>query len=389
MNNLVLNSENLNRILSGDLASRQTILDIFDEARVDPSELFASAEHLRMKFKKNTVTFSKKVFLNVINLCKDTCSYCTYKAEPGESKISLLSNADIKETLHLAKRYRCTEALLVTGERPEQRYPEARTWLARNGFKSTVEYLIHISETALDIGLFPHTNAGNLEYDELHDLSKTNASMGLMLENASERLSKPNMPHHLAASKHPDARIKVLKNAGRLHVPITTGILVGIGETIEEIIDSIITIRDIHKTYGNIQEVIIQNFQPKPDTIMSDVKTPEIQYFKMIVALCRIIMPEMNIQIPPNLSPLSYHTFLKVGINDWGGISPLTPDYVNPEFAWPKISDIDEQTTRAGFELHCRFPTYPEFHRMVHKNIREKMSYIMDKDGLVCEDYWR
>ena len=389
MNNLVLNSENLNKILDGSIASDQTILDIFDEAQIDPTELFSSAEYLRMKFKENTVTFSKKVFLNVINLCRDTCSYCTYKAEPSESKASLLSKTAIEETLNLAKRYRCTEALLVTGERPEQRYPEARTWLAENGFKTTTEYLMHISEMALDIGLFPHTNAGNLEYNELKELSKTNASMGLMLENSSERLGEPSMPHHLAASKQPHARIKVLKNAGRLHIPMTSGILVGIGETIQEIIDSIITIRDIHKTYGNIQEVIIQNFHPKPDTIMYNIKTPNIQYFKMIVALCRIAMPEMNIQIPPNLSPLSYQTFLKVGINDWGGISPLTPDYVNPEFAWPKISDIDEQTRRAGFELQCRFPTYPEFHHMVHKDIREKMSCIMNKDGLVCEDYWR
>ncbi len=371
------------------MASQEMIQEIYHDALTKPEELFASAQYLRTKFKQNIVTFSKKAFLNVINLCRDTCLYCTYKAEPGEEKATLLSETQIKEILSMAKRYRCVEALLVTGERPEQRYPQAREWLAKNGFKTTAEYLIHVSHLALDMGLFPHTNAGNLEYDELCELGKTNASMGIMLENSSDRLSRKDMAHHLAPSKHPRARLRVLKDAGRLGIPMTTGVLVGIGETIQEIIDSIITIRNLHQEYGNIQEVIIQNFQPKPDTAMYNTKTPETQYFKIIVALCRIAMPEMNIQIPPNLSPSSYYDFLKVGINDWGGISPLTPDFVNPEFGWPEISRIDEYATRAGFQLECRFPVYPEFHHMVHRDIREEMSHIMDRDGLVCEDYWR
>ena len=200
---------------------------------------------LRKKYKGNAVTFSKKAFFNIVNLCKDSCSYCTYKAEPGEEKLSLMSKQQITELLVLAKKYRCVEALFVTGEQPEQRYQEARDWLKENGFSSTSEYLIHASEIALEKGLIPHhTNAGNLNFEEMKELKKTNVSMGLMLENISERLTEKGMPHYLAASKRPKARLEILENSGKLHIPMTTGILVGIGETIEEIIDSLLAIKE-------------------------------------------------------------------------------------------------------------------------------------------------
>jgi 7,8-didemethyl-8-hydroxy-5-deazariboflavin synthase CofG subunit len=300
-----------------------------------------------------------------------------------------MSKQEIKQLLHLAKRYRCVEALFVTGERPEQKYQEAREWLKTNGFRSTVEYLIHASEMALDAGLFPHTNAGNLNKEDLKELQKTNVSMGLMLENISERLTKKGMPHNMASSKKPKARLKVLEDAGELKIPMTTGILVGIGETPIEIIDSILAIRKLHRKYGNIQEVILQNFQPKPDTSMNDFPPADENYFKAVVALTRIIMPKMNIQIPPNLSPNSYHSFLSVGINDWGGISPLTPDYVNPEFSWPEIKKIDQDSRNAGFELKCRFPVYPEFFSFIGKELRDKMKSIEDDEGLVRKEYWK
>jgi 7,8-didemethyl-8-hydroxy-5-deazariboflavin synthase CofG subunit len=385
----VLNSDSLNNVLENKAISRQDIIDIYLNAIKDPSELFSVAQNLRKKIKNNSVTFSKKAFFNIVNLCKDTCSYCTYKAEPGEEKLSLMSKQQILELLKLAKKYRCVEALFVTGEQPEQRYQEARDWLKENGFKSTAEYLIHASELALESGLFPHTNAGNLNFDEMKELKKTNVSMGIMLENVSERLTKKGMPHYLAASKRPKARLEVLENSGKLGIPMTTGILVGIGETAEEIIDSIIAIKQLHQKYGNIQEIILQNFQPKPDTIMKDAPSANENYFKTIVALSRIIMPEMNIQIPPNLSPKSYQSFLSVGINDWGGISPLTPDFVNPEFSWPEINKVDENSKKAGFELKCRFPIYPEFFSFVSKELRDKMSHIENEEGLVKEEYWR
>ena len=210
-----------------------------------------------------------------------------------------------------------------------------------------------------------------------------------MLENVSERLSKKGMPHYLAASKKPQTRLKILENSGKLGIPMTTGILVGIGETIEEIIDSILAIKELHKKYGNIQEVILQNFQPKLDTIMKDTPSANEEYFKKIVALSRIVMPEMNIQIPPNLSPRSYQSFLKVGINDWGGISPLTPDFVNPEFSWPEISKVEDYSKKAGFDLKCRFPIYPEFFSFISKKLRDKIAVIQNEDGYVKEEYWK
>ncbi len=389
LSNFVLNSESLNSVLENKAISHQDVIEIYQNAIKNPNELFLAAQSLRKKFKKDTVTFSKKAFFNIVNLCKDTCSYCTYKAEPGEEKLSLMSIKQTSELLQLAKKYRCVEVLFVTGEKPEEKYQEAREWLKENKFKTTIEYLTHASELALELGLFPHTNAGNLAFDEMKELSKTNVSMGLMLENVSERLTERGMPHYLAASKRPKARLEVLENSGRLGIPMTTGILVGIGETIEEVIDSIFAIKQLHQKYGNIQEVILQNFQPKPDTIMKDVPSADENYFKIIVALSRIIMPKMNIQIPPNLSPKSYQSFLTIGINDWGGISPLTPDFVNPEFAWPEINKVEEYSKNAGFELKCRFPIYPEFFSFISKELRDKMSNIENEEGLVKKEYWK
>ena len=389
MNNLVFDSESLNNILENKSVSRQDIIEIYQKATKNPDDLFQVSQNLRKKYKKDSVTFSKKAFFNIVNLCKDTCSYCTYKSEPGEAKLSLMSKQQITELLTLAKKYKCVEALFVTGEQPEQRYQEARDWLKENDFKSTVEYLIHSSELALEMGLFPHTNAGNLNYEEMKELKKTNVSMGVMLENVSERLTEKGMPHHLAASKRPKARLEILENSGKLGIPMTTGILVGIGETIDEIIDSLFAIKQLNDKHGNIQEVILQNFQPKPDTRMKDEPSSDEKYFKLVVALSRIIMPQMNIQIPPNLSPKSYQSFLSVGINDWGGISPLTPDFVNPEFSWPEINKVDEYSKKAGFDLKCRFPIYPEYFSFVSKELRDKISVIEDEEGFVKEEYWR
>lgn len=382
----MLNSESLNKVLEGREISREELLQVYEDS--SPGELFAASQILRKRFKGQRITFSKKAFYNIVNLCRDTCSYCTYKAEPWDQKISLMSRDKIRQLLELAKKYRCVEALFVTGEEPELRYVEARNWLKVNGFTSTAEYLAHASEMALEAGLFPHTNAGNLKKDEMRQLQKTNVSIGLMLENVSERLCEEGMPHHMAASKRPEARLRALRDAGSLRIPTTTGLLVGIGETPVEIIDSIIALRKLHQTYGSIQEVILQNFQPKPDTAMSHIRPADETYFKMIVALTRVAMPKMNIQVPPNLLPNSYQSFLSTGINDWGGVSPLTPDYVNPEFSWPEIENIRRSSESEGFELGCRFPVYPEFFSLISKELRDKMAVIED-EGLVVESYWR
>lgn len=389
LSNLTLSCEALNKVLEGNEIQKQSCYEVFELSKNSTDDLFKTANVLRNKNHKKIVTFSKKVFFNIINLCRDTCSYCTYKAKPTETKATLMTIKNVQELARLAKKYRCTEALFVTGERPEQSFQEARDWLKREGFSSTAEYLVHASELALAEGLFPHTNAGNLTKTELSQLQKTNVSMGLMLENVSERLTEDGMPHHEAPSKYPKPRLAVLQNAGELGIPMTTGILVGIGETPYEIIDSIFTIKKLHDHYGHIQEVILQNFQPKHDTKMNIHPSAEENYFKTVVALTRIILPKMNIQIPPNLSPSSYQSFLSVGINDWGGISPLTPDYVNPEFSWPEIKNIEKNSSNAGYELKARFPVYPEFFGFVNSDLRDKMAKLNDGVNLVKEEYWR
>ncbi len=389
LSELVLTSEPLNRILDGKDVSLQDAFEIFEKSEKDPRELFQTAQSLREQHKSKTVSFSKKVFFNLINLCKDTCSYCTYKAEPNESKLSLMSKNSVLELLTLAKKFNCVEALFVTGERPEQKYDEAKKWLKENGFSSTVEYLVYASEMAISKDLFPHTNAGNLTKSEMRELQKTNPSMGLMLENVSERLTQKGMPHYLASSKKPQNRLHVLQDAGELGIPMTTGLLIGIGETPIEVIESIFAIKNLNERFSNIQEIILQNFQPKLDTKMKNFPSAQENYFKIVVALTRIIMPKMNIQIPPNLSPNSYQSFLTIGINDWGGISPLTPDYVNPEFQWPEINNIEQHTNNAGFNLECRFPVYPEFFSFLNTQLKEKISYLKTEQGFVKEDYWR
>lgn len=387
MSKLILSSELLNSLLDGRTPSKDEAYHIYQDAEMDPTEIYKVSQFLRIKNKGIRVTYSRKVFFNLINLCRDTCSYCTYKSEPGQAKVSMLSKKDIMTLADVAKKHNCTEALFVTGERPEQKYQEARTWLKENRFSSTTEYLAEASEIALRAGLFPHTNAGNLTKDEMRQLKDTNVSLGLMLENASERLSEEGMPHQFAPSKNPKARIKVLQNAGELKIPMTTGLLVGIGESPQELIDSIYAIKEIHDRYQNIQEVILQNFQPKIDTPMKTSPSPQERYFKTLVALTRIILPDMNIQIPPNLSPGSYSSFLSAGINDWGGISPITLDYVNPEFPWPHINDVNTNCADAGFHLRARFPVYPEFFHMVNPELVSKMSEISDSENLVSAEY--
>lgn len=387
MSKLILSSELLNSLVDGRTPSKDDAYHIYQDAEMDPTDLYKVSQFLRTKNKGTRVTYSRKVFFNLINLCRDTCSYCTYKSEPGQAKVSMLSKNDITSLANMAKKQNCTEALFVTGERPEQKYQEARTWLKENGFSSTIEYLVAASEIALGVGLFPHTNAGNLTKDEMRQLKDTNVSLGLMLENSSERLSEEGMPHQFAPSKNPKARIKVLQNAGELKIPMTTGLLVGIGESPHELIDSIYAIKEINDKYQNIQEIILQNFQPKTDTPMKSSPTPQERYFKTLVALTRIILPDMNIQIPPNLSPVSYSSFLSAGINDWGGISPITLDYVNPEFPWPRISDVNTNCADAGFHLRARFPVYPEFFHMVNPDLVSKMSEISDSENLVSAEY--
>jgi 7,8-didemethyl-8-hydroxy-5-deazariboflavin synthase len=386
--------ENVSKIMekirhSSYHVNREQALSLFYDASL--AQLIECSSYLRNKFKPSILTYSRKVFVNLVNLCRDTCTYCTYKKEPGDTTISMLDPDKVLAIVEIAKRLKCTEALVVTGERPEIRYLEVRNWLRKMGFSTLSEYVGEICEMIIKkTGLLPHTNAGSLSKQELLALRESNASMGLMLESSSIRLSGQGMPHERAPSKHPRVRLKSLTSCGELNIPTTTGLLIGIGETPEEIIESLLIIKSQHESYGHIQEVIMQNFSPKDGTSMSDYPAPSKEYFMRAVAVARILLPNMNIQVPPNLNE-SLGDFVSVGINDWGGISPVTIDYVNPEHPWPPIEHVNRETSREGFLLKARLPVYPEFLKngrsYISQRVRPSIEALSDDEGLVKESY--
>lgn len=352
--------------------------------------LFHVAFFLKEIYKKKTITYSRKIFINITNLCKDFCSYCTYRKEPYNRQAVMMYPNEILELAEKGKKYKCTEALIVSGERPEERYKEAKDWLRSLNFKSTAEYVSNISEKITKkTGLLPHSNLGNISKEEMKMLKDYNVNLGLMLESSTYRLREKGMAHEYAPSKDPGIRLETIENAGILKIPLTTGILIGIGENIEEIIDSILLIGNINSKFGHIQEVILQNFRPKTNTKMHNMPPPEDNLFLRLVAISRILLPTMNIQIPPNLSPLNYSSFIDAGINDWGGISPVTVDHVNPEFAWPDIKDIKKNTQSKNQILRARLPIYPEFIKkeFINPTLENYIDNLMDKDGLVKEEY--
>lgn len=369
--------------------AKDEVLELIEN--YDTKSLCMLAKAIRDESKNDLITYSRKVFINLINLCRDTCSYCTYKKELSDSDLSILTKEQALHIATMGKRLKCTEALIVTGERPEQKYPEYKEWLRKNDCSTTIEYVDQISNSILEeTGLLPHTNAGTLNYDELSLLKKTNVSLGCMLETSSERLSGKDMPHEYAPSKNPRARIRVLENAGKLKIPMTTGLLIGIGETLEEIVNSLILIRDVNEKYSNIQEVIMQNHVPKYNTKMGNFMAPTQDLFLLTVSLARIIMPQMNIQVPPNLSPDYYSEYINAGINDWGGISPLTIDFVNPESPWPDIKDVKRATKQAGYDFRGRLAIYPEFflnsRAFIPNNLLNYVTSLSDSSGLVKEE---
>jgi 7,8-didemethyl-8-hydroxy-5-deazariboflavin synthase len=381
-------SEILRKCFEKKTLSKEEILLLL-ESKEDRS-LFHVASFLKEIYKKKTITYSRKIFINITNLCKDFCSYCTYRKDPYHQQAVMMYPNEILDLAEKGKKYKCTEALIVSGERPEERYKEAKDWLRSLNFKSTAEYVSNISEKITKkTGLLPHSNLGNISKDEMKMLKEYNVSLGLMLESSTYRLREKGMAHEYAPSKDPGIRLETIENAGILKIPLTTGILIGIGESIEEIIDSILLIGNINAKYGHIQEIILQNFRPKTNTKMRNMPPPEDNLFLRLVAMSRILLPTMNIQIPPNLSPLNYSSFIDVGINDWGGISPLAVDHVNPEFAWPDIKDIEKNTRSKNQILRARLPIYPEFIKkeFINSTLENYIDNLMDIDGLVKEEY--
>lgn len=364
----------------------------------DTLDLINIANRIRNIYNdRKTITYSRKVFINLINLCKDSCSYCTYKKEPTSIQAIMLEPHQVISIANIGKKYKCTEALIVTGERPELKYSEAKSWLTRLGYKSLVELIADLSDKILKkTGLLPHSNAGSLTKKEMSLLKSNNVSLGMMLENSTPSLVMAGKAHELAPSKNPKVRLKSITSAGELKIPITTGLLIGIGENFMEVIESLLLINDINKKYGHIQEVIIQNFTPKLGTPMEYFKSPSFEYFLRCIAVARIILKNISVQVPPNLSPLIFSEYLKAGIDDWGGISPVTPDFVNPEYPWPSVSNIKKVTNESGFTLRARLPVYPKyivnnnlFNEFIDKDLKGYITPLVDKYGLVKEEIIR
>ncbi len=329
--------------------------------RRDPAPLLAEAARLRDEGKGRTVTYSRKVFIPLTTLCRDTCTYCTFAKPPGAGG-EYLTPDEVMAIARAGAAHRCTEALFTLGDRPEDRWPQARTFLERQGCATTLDYVREMSERVVaETSLFPHANPGVMDDAAVAALRRSNVSMGLMLENISPRLMEPGMPHHDCPDKEPAVRVATIEAAGRHRVPFTSGILVGIGETPTEVIDSLFALADLHARHGHLQEVIVQNFRAKADTRKRRDAEPTVQYFARVVAAARWTFgPEMNVQVPPNLTE-DFGVYLDAGINDWGGVSPLTIDWVNPEAPWPHLDKLRAVTESAGFTLQPRLPVYPEF----------------------------
>ena len=307
-----------------------------------------------------TLTYSPKVFLPITNLCRNRCDYCSFRRSPGDPGEWTMSPDEIRTWLHRAQEQGCIEALLCLGDTPETGFAEYRALLRSWGHDRTVDYLRWAAEEALSAGLLPHTNAGILSREDMIALRPVNVSLGLMLENVSERLCDKGMPHHRAPDKRPEKRIGMTREAGELQIPFTSGLLIGIGETVEERVDTILTIRRLHREYGHIAEVIVQNFRSHPDTPMGLAVEPGPEELAATVALSRLILDDdVSVQAPPNLNPASISTLIRAGINDFGGISPLSPDYINPQHPWPYLERLREACEAKGFRLEPRLPIYP------------------------------
>lgn len=349
--------------LAGERLSDRQAHALVAPRGAEQAHLWSAAATVRDRNREGKVTYSRKVFIPLTNLCRDVCSYCTFAHDDGAPRAHTMTPDEILQVAEAGARRGCKEALFTLGDRPEVRWPGYREMLKKRfGHDSTHSYLVAMCREVLEqTGLLPHPNAGILNRRELEALREVSPSQGMMLETMSERLCEPGGPHELAPDKRPRTRLAMLKRTGELSIPFTSGILIGIGETETERIDALLALRQVHEQYGNIQEVIVQNFRAKPDTPMADAGEPGLMDLMTTCAQARLILgPSMSIQAPPNLSA-DYGPLLLAGINDWGGISPLTPDFVNPEAPWPNLENLARLCADAGYELHERLTIYPEY----------------------------
>lgn len=324
--------------------------------------LLSAARAARERFKPGVITYSRKVFIPLTNLCRDYCGYCIFRRDPGEPGAHTMTPEEVLEVARAGEKLGCTEALFSLGDKPERAFPEMRETLRRLGYHSTLHYLEAMCEMVLrETSLLPHPNPGLMSAEWIARLARVSPSLGLMLETTSTNLLQPGAAHDNAPDKVPVKRLGVIEMAGKQKIPFTTGLLMGIGETLEDRVDTLLAIRDLHRRYGHIQEVIVQNFRVKRGIPMQGWPEPTQGEMLRTIAVARLLMPEMNIQAPPNLSLPYYDELLDAGINDWGGISPLTPDYINPERPWPHLEQLELRTQAKGYHLCQRLPVYPEF----------------------------
>jgi len=369
----------------GEVVNREEALYLVNIEKDEIPYLLLTASELRDRGKGEILTYSKNVFVPVTQICRNHCGYCTFKYEPGEGPLFMSPD----EVLDMAKKgaeLGCTELLFVTGDKPELKYPVYKEALQKLGYETTAEYLIAMGEAGLKENIFPHTNLGLATSEELLAFRESNPSMGLMLENISPRLLEKGKAHYRCPDKVPKQRMKTMELAGEHRIPWTSGILVGIGETWEERIDSLIALRELGETYGHLQEIIIQNFSPKQGILMEKFPPPSFVEMLKLVAISRLVFGGgMNLQIPPNLNPGTYPLFIHAGINDLGGVSPVTIDYVNPEAPWPKLEIMQDMVEDLGFVLRERLPVYPEFidNEFIDEDVLRRVVNFVDKDGYV------
>ncbi len=389
----------IGRALDGRALSPEDGYRLINADATDLAAIMAAASQMRDAGHGRTITYSRKVFIPLTNLCRQKCGYCTFARGPHDPIAHTMSPDEVLAVARAGQRMGCKEALFSLGERPEEIYKGVRDDLAQFGHTSMSAYLREMCGLVLrETGLLPHANQGIMESEEIASLREVNASMGMMLETVSTRLHEKGGAHWNCPGKIPEARIKTMRHAGEQKVAWTTGILIGIGETREERVDSLLAIKELHEEHHQIQEVIVQNFRVKDDIAMRHRDEPSVFEMLRTLAAARLILgPAMNIQAPPNLTPDAHGMYLLAGINDWGGISPVTKDHINPERPWPNLSELKETCADAGFELRERFGLYPEYVReddgfegFIPDAIRPQIARLADADGLVKreEERW-
>ena len=376
----------LSRLRPGLPISRDTALRLIRCSDDDLPELLDAARAAKESFKPGVITYSRKVFLPLTNLCRDYCGYCIFRRDPSDPGAHTMTPEEVLNVAREGEKLSCTEALFSLGDKPELLFSEMRETLRHLGYKSTLHYLEAMCELVLrETSLLPHPNPGLLSAEWIARLSRVSPSMGLMLETTNVELLRPGAAHDNAPDKVPAKRLRTIEEAGKQKVPFTTGLLIGIGESTEDRVGTLLAIRNLHERYGHIQEVIVQNFRVKPTIPMAGWPEPSQGEMLRTVAVARLLMPDVNIQAPPNLSAPYYEELLDAGINDWGGISPLTPDYINPEKPWPHLDQLRLRTEAKGFELRQRLPVYPEFLPAVAAKpglLSERLQSARDPQGL-------